>query len=91
MGLSIQGHTGLQRATQGSTGSQGSLGTLGIHGFLGYLLDFGDLGEAWHAIWSGHRRSALTKWHGILPPDPQNPKCCNSYVIHYVLWMFHFV
>ena len=35
------------------------------------MLDFEDLGEAWHAIWSGHRRRGF----------PQIPKIQNI-VIH---------
>ena len=30
------------------------------------VLDFGDLGEAWHDIWSEHGGGALTKWHDRL-------------------------
>ena len=54
------------------------------------LLDFGDGGEAWHAIWSGHGGGgALT--YARLPPDPQNPKYCDSYVKKYVLWISQLV
>ena len=56
------------------------------------ILDLGDLGEAWHAIWSGHGGGgALTKWHARLPPDPQNPKCCDSYVNNCALWVSQYL
>ena len=55
------------------------------------ILELGDLEEAWHAILSGQRRRALTKWHARLPPDPQNPKYGDSYINNCVLWISQYL
>ena len=50
--------------------------------------DLGDFRQAWHAIWSRHRhrRSAVTKWHSGLAPNPQDPKWCWSSV-NDLIWL----
>ena len=47
------------------------------------IWDFGDLGEAWHAIWSGHRRRRRG-----MPGFPQIPQIQNI-VIHIYIIVFH--
>ena len=46
------------------------------------IWELGDLGEAWHGIWSGHSGGgAVSKWHARLPPDPANLRYYVSYYV----------
>ena len=55
------------------------------------ILDFGDLGEAWHAIWTWHRRRCPDQMACQASPSSQTPKYVDSYVNNCVLWISQFV